>query len=75
MEWLNSVLNFFTGSSSQVQELFDRINNGGFKNATIINQNRSSKVYMTPGDAAFTRAVYEGMTPAFTDISITGCIY
>ena len=25
---------------------------------------------MSPGEASFTRAVYEGMTPAFTDISI-----
>jgi ribosomal silencing factor RsfS len=70
MEWLNSVLNFLMGSSSQVQELFDRINTGGFKNATIINQNRSDNIYMSPGEASFTRAVYEGMTPAFTDIAI-----
>ena len=70
MEWLNSVLNFLMGSSSQVQDLFDRINNGGFKNATIINQNRSANVYMSPGEASFTRAIYEGMTPAFTDIAI-----
>ena len=70
MEWLNSVLNFLTGNSSQVQDLFDRINNGGFKNATIVNQNRSDNIYMSPGEASFTRAVYEGMTPAFTDIAI-----
>lgn len=70
IEWLNSVLNFFTGSNSKAQELFNRIDNGGFSNATIINQNRAANVYLTPGEASFKRAVYDGMTPAFTDVAI-----
>ena len=70
MEWLSSIIKFITGGSTQVQELFDRINSGGFKNASIINQNRAANVYMSPGEASFTRAVYEGMTPAFTDVAI-----
>ena len=70
MQWLDAVLNFLTGTSSQVQDLFDRIDSGGFKNATIINELRADNVYFSPGDASFTRAVYEGMTPAFTDVAI-----
>ena len=70
MSWLDSVLKFITGSSSQVQELFDKINDGGFSNATIINQNRAANVYLTPGEASLKRAVYDGMTPAFTDVAI-----
>ena len=70
MRWLDKVLNFFTGSDDRISSLFNKINNGGFKNASIINKNRSEGVYLTPDDTAFERHVYRGMTSYLAKVAI-----